>query len=195
MIRDPQHYMLGDIRLPSVTDVLRITGLSDYSMVRDDVLENARVRGQDVDEFLTGIDTGLIPEDLLPDPRLAGYVEAYKRFRAETPFEISECQVPKVEKGYRFAGTPDRVGLLDGKAAVVDIKCVHAVQPETAVQLAAYALLTGASARYSLQLRPDGTYRLKEYTKPRDLHVFLGALSVVHWKIDEGRIAWPPEES
>lgn len=189
MIRDPSKYTLHGVQIPSVTDVLRLSGLTDYSMVPADVLENARQRGQDVDEFATALDMGLLPDEIEPDPRIAGYVEAYKRFRREKPCEIVESQVPRIHETYRFAGTPDRVVRLEGALAIIDIKCTAAVMPETSVQLAAYAMLTGATRRFALQLRPDGTYRFPEYHDPNDLRVFLGALSVVHWKIALGRVS------
>ena len=57
--RDTSGYVVNGVRLPSVTEVLSIAGLTDFSGVPPGVLEKARVRGTQVHEITEWIDDGL----------------------------------------------------------------------------------------------------------------------------------------
>ena len=187
-MRDTSKYVVNGVRWPSVTEVLSITGLTDFSGIREDVLEKARVRGHDVHDWLHGVDMKVL-EGLTPDPRIAGYVDGYNRFRDEKKFEVIGVEQIVRNDTYMYTGTLDRTGLMDGERWLLDIKCVHSVQKESALQTAGYeAALKDHYKRAVLQLKPNGKYQLHPYTSRNDLHDFLSALRVAWCKIRWGRV-------
>jgi hypothetical protein len=187
-MRDTSKYVVNGLRWPSVTEVLAINGLTDFSNIREDVLELARVRGNDVHEWVHGVDMGVL-EGLKPDPRIAGYVDGYNRFRDEKKFEVVDVEKLVRHDTYMYVGMLDRTGLMDGEKWLLDIKCVHRVQQESALQTAAYEhALEERHNRAVLQLKPNGKYQLHPYTSRNDLHDFLSALRVAWCKIRWGRV-------
>ena len=77
---------------------------------------------------------------------------------------------------------------MKGVLAIIDIKTTAAMNPVTALQLAAYqeAYNAGrkekAQERWAVQLRKDGTYRLHQYKDRADLSVFLACVQIFNWK-------------
>lgn len=188
-MRDVSRYRVGGTRVPSVTEVLAISGLVDLSAIPFDTLERARQRGSDVHEWLEGIDLGLI-DDEKPDDRIAGYVEAYRRFRVETGFVPDLIEHPVVNEAHRYAGTLDRTGTLNGKRTIVDFKATAAVEAHVGVQLAGYALaLREPHERVALQLFPDSHYRMHHFRSREDGHDFLAAVRVTHYRLRHGLAA------
>jgi hypothetical protein len=194
VIRQTALYVVDGVRVPSVSEILKVSGMTDYSMVPPDVLENARRRGQAVDEWLTALDEGLIDQDHEPDPEIAGYVRGYKRFLRESDFKVEKIQTPMVSREWRFAGTSDRWGqfISTCRRSVLDIKCVARMMPETKAQLAGYALLAEPMLpraykidRWALRLTPEGSFELRHYTDRSDFDDFIAALRITVWKMRE----------
>jgi hypothetical protein len=179
--------VIGGKPVLSVTRILALADLVDYSTINENVLETARIRGRDVHEWLHGIEMGVL-EGLQPDPRIRGYVEGYVRFRNDKRFEVTSVEQVVLNPTYMYAGMLDRTGIMDGEKYLLDIKCVHKVMPESALQTAAYEnCLDERHKRAVLQLKPDGTYQLHPYTSRNDLHDFLSALRVAYCKVRWGR--------
>lgn len=187
MARDPSKYVIDGVRVPSVTEVLHINGLDDWSMVDPVVLEAARQRGQAVHEWTELLDQGFLTPEDRPDEPIAGYVEAYIRFKNETGFSVEQVEQVVLNETYRYAGMLDRTGKLNGKRALLDLKAVRSVTPATALQTAGYGeCLEEHHERYALQLRPDGTYRLTHYADRGDRHDFLSAVRLAWWRLNHG---------
>lgn len=209
-MRDVTQYQVDGARVPSVTEVLKLCGLVDYSGIDPEVLERARARGEEVHQWIELIEAG---EAATPtDPEVAGRVEAYRAFRESEAFEVYLSERPLVDPVYRYAGTPDLVGRMTkrDRPAVIDIKPPWDPESWWDLQVAGYALLieegathtdlaplfgdpdSGAARarpldRFVLQLRGDGTYRLNPPRDPRrDTLDFLAALRVAHWKLHHG---------
>lgn len=80
-------------------------------------------------------------------------LDADGRFQAETAFgnwemwakqsrlEIVEQEMQLVSERYRFGGTPDAIGKIDGVLCLVDWKTSNGVYSDMLLQLAAYRLL------------------------------------------------------
>lgn len=183
---DASHsYFLDGVRIPSVTEVLQGAGLTDFSAVPAAVLKAACAFGKAVHLACEFHDRGVLDEDAL-DPALKPYLEGWKKFKQFCDFAPNEIEQPIYSSTYRFAGTPDRVGLLCGGFAIVDIKS-GADNPATAIQLAGYALIVNdvikkPIIRIAVLLDRDGKYRIKEYRDKMDKDTFLAALSVYNWR-------------
>jgi hypothetical protein len=183
-------YRLDGAEVPSVTQVLR--GLYDFSDLRPGVLEHKRQIGEALHRAIE-LD---LKDDLdisTLDPGLVGYFDGWTRFRRETRFEylLSERQV--ASKKFRYAGTLDMGGLIDGAESLIDGKTTAALHPAVALQTAAYlnaasemGLIRSNARRYALRLKPDGTYVLDQHSDRNDFAVFLSCLSLHNWKNRHG---------
>ena len=179
------------MRVPSVTEILKLCGLSDFSHVEPEVLERKRQLGLAVHEWTEWLDEGRVSYRDTPAAEIAGYVDAYLRFRNEAAFEVSATEQVVVNEKYRYAGTLDRAGYFRASStpnelAVLDLKCVAQVSPATRLQVAGYSLASGIKGRASLQLRADGTYRLARYRDDHDLQDWLSCVRVAAFKLRHG---------
>lgn len=178
--------------LVSVTTVLKLAGLVHTDWYTD----TGRMRGTLVHQALEFDDLGELDGATL-DALLVPYVQAWRRFRAESGFLVVEVDgVPGVEvrlahASRGFAGTLDRVGVLNGRLTIVDIKS-GAPQPWIALQLAGYAELLRAGGnfldpvariqRVGVFVTADGGYKVQTYTDRDDFDVFDAALAVAQWR-------------
>ena len=186
-------------RLISVSEVLRMAGLVDFSSIPEATLETARQRGVDVHGFIEGLVTGMLDEDMAPDPRIAPYVGAWHKFRLATGFLPSSSEVRVLNQTYGYAGTLDLLGEMGGSGWLLDIKATAAVPSEAACQTIAYRMALsdqeptesgGKRKRGVIHLRRDGTWALVEHKNDReDQHNFLSALRVAQWRLAHGLVS------
>lgn len=162
----------GDITLPSVTQILDRAGLINKAWYT----RSGQVRGTIVHSITAMIDQGL--SVIWGDLDVAGYIAAYLTFKEESGFvPISvEKRVYDLELGY--AGTVDRIGTLQDKTVILDIK-TGAAEKWHGIQLQAYATaLDKKYPLYGLYLRENGTYRLQKHRNTRDLkNTWISALN------------------
>lgn len=184
---DEKHeYSVNGVKVPSVSEILSPLNADRYGAINPAVLRSAAEKGTAVHEMCEAIDYGIFTsemEDEIP-PELDGYVDAYIQFLFD--HEVYWEMVERIVACYRgvegeppiYAGTIDRFGIVDGKAAVVDIKTYASMTTEAQMtascQTALYrdALLNGKPGdsfhasqddsikRYILHLKKDGKYRL-----------------------------------
>lgn len=172
--------------VPSVTRVMR--PLDSYYRAAEKTLRPYAQRGTAVHELTEAYDvTGNKPLGM--DPKYAGYLKAWVDFRRDHAFKPIAIEERVFHPEHLYAGTIDRVGVLRGEVAIVDIKTSAKLGPAVGVQLAAYADAWNfdpsnreANARYAVQLCEDGTYRLVEYDSPHDWPAFLGCLHIMRWQ-------------
>lgn len=181
ILDDSHRYWFGQRELVSVTAALKAAGL-----VNDDwFTEEATLRGTYVHEACAMVDDDTLEMSSL-DQRVIPYVAAYDCFLRDMKPEWAyvEHRVCDANRGY--AGTLDRLGFLQGKWALVDLKS-GGHQAWHGPQTAAYARLvphaTGIKpTRFGLYLRADGTYRLEPFTDRNDESVFFAALQIAQFR-------------
>ncbi len=178
----PDHtYRFAGELVPSVTQVLKSAGIVDYSQIPQDVLLNAARRGTAVHRALEFFDRDELDEDSL-SAELRPYLEAYRSFLADSGFQPGHVENRVYHPLHRYAGTLDRLGVLNGEAVVLDFK-TGIVLPGHAIQLAAYNCCLPAPRRFrrfALQLTGEAKYKLIEFKASefqRDFEVFLAALA------------------
>lgn len=193
---DERHeYSVNGVKVPSVSEILSPLNADRYGAINPAVLRSAAEKGTAVHEMCEAIDYGIFTsemEDEIP-PELEGYVDAYFQFLFD--HDVYWEMVERIVTCYRgvdgeppiYAGTIDRFGIVDGKAAVVDIKTYASMTTEAQMtascQTALYRdaimakpTITGVEgetidtdalkhdeeipARYILHLKKDGKYRL-----------------------------------
>lgn len=176
-------YTVDGARLPSVTEIIRPIA-PDFSAIPPAVLERKRALGTAVHEACDLDDQDDLGE---VDDQLQGYVDAWRRFKAETGLQVTMSEQRLHHDALRYAGTLDRLVAIGDVMWLLDLKTSADPAPSYGVQLAGYAELlaaagTVADRRATLHLRADGTYRLCEFTNPNDLAAFRACLSLHHWK-------------
>ena len=179
-------YTLGGEILPSVTQIIKETGLAGDSNWTPDPFY--LIRGTLVHQATALLDRNDLDEASV-DPQIRGYLESYKRFLKETGFLPEVVEVPRFNPTLRYAGTPDRVGRLSGEGLVLDLKTGVSRPRWHKIQTAGYVLLSPEhpEKRAALYLGGDGTFSLVEHTDPHDSQVFLAALTVHRWKTEKKR--------
>jgi len=188
-------YTLDDVVVPSVTGILKASGLIDFSGIPESILEAARVRGTTVHQAIAYFNEGdLDLEQFQIDfPAYVGYVEAWLSFVSQRNFlpVLNEHRV--ASRRHQIAGTFDTIGLLDGHCALVDYATGRPEDVSKDLQTAAYLGLALEWAeepdadprlrqvlhqcpvikRYAVALRKDGTFQFCPYTDPADFRKFL----------------------
>ena len=185
-------YRVGGKVLPSVTEIIRSAGLVDFSKVPPETLRMAQERGKAVHAACHLYDHGTLDYASL-DPVIWPYLEAWDKFvrQADVTIHMTEHSVHSTRHGY--AGTFDRLALIAGKPAMIDIKTSEIISQATGVQIIAYVNAAEESGcglglpakkykRFAVHLYDNGKYELEPYTSEQDWPVFLAALQIFHFK-------------
>jgi hypothetical protein len=170
---EKHEYRLDGRVIPSVTQVLKAAGMIDDQWFD----EWSRERGKAVHKATELDDRGELDESTI-DPRIAGYLDAWRRFIFETGWKSNEIEKLVFSRFAWFAGTLDRIGRFptDRGLSIVDIKTGTPTRA---------AMDDGIRCGRSMAvyLRENGTYtKGNEADYQRDVSVFLGALAVTRWK-------------
>lgn len=157
-------YQLDGQPLPSVSEVIRFISREIYGEVSQFKLDQAADRGSRVHKLLEALDKyGTIecPESL------AGYLKAYLSFRNDHTVAWQQIERITYHPELGYAGTIDRLGLVDGKRMILDFKTSYTVhKPLVTAQQNLYKLAWEAQtgeqidAIAALHLKADGTYKL-----------------------------------
>lgn len=175
-----------DVRVPSVTEILKDNGLVDYSFCT----ELARERGSSAHEAIHFATEGELDRTSL-DPIITPFVNSAERFLADVEAEPIMAEAVVFSALFGYAGKLDLLCYLRRRRilAVVDWK-TGSVPPATGLQLAGYGgawhEMTGEPVmeRFAVQLTPehDVPYKIHEFTDRGDLAVFRGAAAVTNWR-------------
>lgn len=171
--------MLDGVEIPSVTKI--IAPLYDFSGISAERLEYASQRGIAVHKATELYDTGDLDEAAL-DPVIVPYLDAWKKFKAENNVTITDFETKLYNQTHKYAGTFDRVVIMNDERWVIDIKATAALSPAVGVQLAGYAGLTTVKRRGAVQLLPSGQYKLQEYSSKTDWPTFISLLTIFNWR-------------
>jgi hypothetical protein len=164
--------------VPSVTQIIRAAGLSDSRWYN----EHARMRGTAVHTAIQYLNEGTLDESSVI-PEVDAYLRGYRRFLQQTGFVVQAYEQRVFNPIYRYAGTMDLLGTLNGKSTVIDIK-TGSVPVWAGLQLAAYGacIPPGVHQRFALNLTEDSLYKLVPFADRNDFNVFAGACAVASWK-------------
>lgn len=183
-------YRFNGVVMPSVTQILKAVGLSDYSHIPADTLQKAAERGHVVHEIIELYERGILDESSI-DPALRGYFESYLRAKDAglLPERPSAIEKMVYSEKYKYCGMLDQ---MYGDDWINDLKTVRTPQPEIELQLSAYWF-----AEHPIPICPrklTGTYLHEDgsiadvveyrYNTP----VWCSALSVYRWKEKHGKL-------
>ena len=178
---EKHHFLVQGERWPSITQVLADMGFIDTRWFT----KASRDRGSHIHRIIHWHLIGELDEGSI-DPELWPYFEAWLRFESDTDFRPTETETPRISELYRFGGIPDSIGMLADREVIVERK-TGAAPHWVALQLAAQEVLCDRPLyRFSLQLKSNGQYRLKQYRDRTDRGVFLSALACWWWRNEGG---------
>lgn len=172
-------YTVGDRILPSVTEICSPITASKYA-APSAVVDYAASRGSRVHELCAMYDFDALPDEI--EAECLPYVQAWAAFCRDwrPTWELVEWSAYSAVDGY--AGTADRIGLIDGARCVVDIKTAASLDRASKValtaQLAGYRRLAQENglrmdgADFGVQLRKDGSYTVHSSQKIAERYRF-----------------------
>lgn len=192
---EPSHtYRYQGKEVPSVTQLLD-TALYNFAMVPEDLLQAAADRGTAVHLATELYDQDDLDESSL-QPEWVPYLDAWKKFRAESGFEIDFIERKVFHPTLHYAGTIDRGGRMNKQRWLLDLKTTSTVSHAAGVQLAAYEKAarendeiykgTRKIHRGVVQLKNNGTYRLVPFKEESDWNTFVALLNIHNWKKNHG---------
>lgn len=193
---EPLHrYTLDGVIVPSVTGILKASGLIDFSGIPESILETARRRGTTVHQAIDYDNQRDLDREQfrLDFPDYVPYFEAWLAFVAEAHYVpvFNEGRIASRRLG--VAGTFDTIGLLNGQAALIDyatgrpedvskdyqtaaylgIVLDWSAEPECDPQLQAFLQRWPSIKRYAVALKRNGAFTLHPYSDPADYRKFL----------------------
>lgn len=186
----------GGIRVPSVTQILQLSGAISYAGIKPDVLAHASWRGTLVHEACELWDQGVDVEDEMEIPaEVLPYFQAWQSFAREFDFvpDLENMEKPRIANvhGFVYGMKPDAPGWVNGIPTIVERKATAAKHASWGLQLAAYeAGLPRPKGcrnyqRLAVQLKPDGTFQPHVYQDPHDLDVFCHKHGSVTWNLNQ----------
>jgi len=188
-------YRLDGVVVPSVTQILRASGLIDFTGIPESILEAARVRGTIVHQAIALFNEGdLDLEQFAVDfPEYLPYLAAWQDFCRQRHFTalLTECRI--ASRRYQVAGTLDCLGELDGEPVLLDFATGNPADTAKDLQTSGYFVLALEWAeyadadprlkafftrhtllrRYGVRLEKTGAFSLHPYTNPSDMRQFL----------------------
>jgi hypothetical protein len=174
-------------RLVSITQAIASGGLTDSNWYN----ELATWRGSVVHACCEYDDQGDLLESTVPvDAK--GYLAAWRSARTQLGVKFTEIEQARMHPIYRYAGRPDRIGVLpNGDRVVIELKTGSSARWH-AIQTAAQANFfpePRTFRRFSVILSGDGTFSMHEYTKASfsaDWQCFQACLSIHNWRVING---------
>lgn len=180
-------YSLDGRIVPSVTQALTLAGLDDISRVPRHHLEHAAQIGSAVHTACEFLDEDDLDLNSL-DPAIVGYVLGYQKFKEQrgfAPILIERRGV--VSTGLPYGFCLDRIGILDNREVLIDIKTASRKQNWWGIQVAAYAnAIEFKGERLAIHVAKDGSYKLIPHEDAADFTAWQAALEIAHWKLAHG---------
>ena len=176
---ETHNYTVDGRPLVSVTQCLCYSGVVDTTWYND----WGRERGSAVHKAIEYHNDGDLDYDSL-DPNIVGYFDAYLKFKEQKRWFPSESELHVYDSVRGFAGTLDALGIMKNLVTIVDFK-TGPLTRAVGLQLSGYAIAlkatwgTVARQLVGIQLKIDGTYKIKSY--PFEPKVFLATLEVSRW--------------
>lgn len=163
-IEEGHQYMLGDMLLPSVSEIIAPLGAdlddSDLELKLEAAAERGTICHKLLELYLNGEKESEYPSEY------EGYADGIRLFLAEHKIVPYAIEKPICSKELMVAGTPDLFCEYDGKLTVIDYKFVSQIcKPKVKAQLNLYRRMLEEAGVFpeqliAVQFLPDGLYRL-----------------------------------
>lgn len=180
-------YKLDGLIIPSVTQIIKDAGLVNLDWINPGLLAEKADLGTKVHQTTEYYDTDTLNIEEL-HPILKAYLDGWIKFKEDYKFTPTEIELKLVHSLYKYAGTIDRVGLMNGILTLLDIKS-GSKQKSNAIQTAGYTLLYDQDKKKTEQIKkrmvvylsPEG-YKVEPHTDPNDIAIFHACLTICNYK-------------
>lgn len=180
-------YKESGLTIPSVTQIISDVKLIDLSFINEDLLKEKAELGNNVHLTTEMCDNDKLDISRL-HPVLMAYLNQWIKFKKDFNFLPLEIEPMYYHSAYKFAGRIDRVGFIEDKKSIIDLKTGMKFKSH-AIQTAGYKLLYNfkrekgemAKRRYCVYLTED-SYKVEENKEQTDEAVFLAALTIYNYK-------------
>lgn len=177
-----RHYFYGDRQLIGVGRVTSAIMPVDYSGINPAVLENARLRGQFVDEkFCQWLDTGTVTIDAGVQADWLDRLERLVTWWERSGLTCIQTQKVLMDDTKQYVGICDFVVTRNGLPAILDLKNTSKVEPTHRLQLGAYCEFDRCDAAGILHVTKDNVrlVELAAYQCREDWRTVKAAYEVV----------------
>ncbi len=169
-------YRVDGRLVPSVTSVLNAAGLTNPRFFT----QESRERGTAVHSAIHYLVQGDLDESSLCK-EVMRYFKAFVMFQNLTHFTTIFSEYTVYSGDFDYIGTLDLYGWLNGRRVIIDVK-TGSVPPTVDLQLWAYRRAAEemgckVDGVFSLNLRKDSSFRLKEHFDAHAFVMFLNALN------------------
>jgi len=179
-------YRLDGVEIPSVTQILKIAGLSNFDNVNLDLLERSIRFGIAVHKVIElkckgTLDESSVGEALIP------YAKQWDNFCLDYQYFSSQVEYRAFNHALRVGFCIDNIGSIDEAITIVDIK-TGAVKASDIIQACAYGYLYPAKRLIVLYLCED-KYKIldiKGQERRKGESIFLSALALYNFKKEKG---------
>lgn len=182
---DTHSYFLGDLPIPSVSEIIKPIYQKVYGEIDEETLKFAAQRGTRIHraiEFLSKYNFCGIDSDI------EGYIEAYKKFKNDhKDWHLLQSEYQTYHKFLLYGMTIDQVYDTPKGLVICDIKTTKIAHPTAwSVQLSGYK--AGYESHYdkvskivALQLLESGRYILHELQN--NFEIFLACLEIYKFEV------------
>lgn len=182
-------YRLDGSVIPGFSQVAEVMGITDYSGVREDYLELARVFGDALHYAAKLLDEEILDENTLSAP-LISCLDQYRKFLKDYSVKILKRYIerPIYSYRYRYGITPDRICTINDKLSVLEIKTTTALPPGVKLQTAAQKIAAEEyfglriKKRFCVLLPLEGNYKPYVFTNDNDYNSWLCFLGAYNWR-------------
>jgi hypothetical protein len=202
-------YFLDGHQVPSTTGILRDSGLIFLDGIPAFILEAARKRGSAVHQLVHYFN-----EDDLDwasvDAAYKPYVEAWIQYRQEAQLRVLLCEYRVASRRHRVAGTLDLLCEIGDDGWLIDYKSGDPEDVAADFQTSSYLGMAMEWAledprlaavlrrhtrwrRAAVRLMKTGSFRVTEYTDPRDYSRFQTLAAAWHIRHERGAIVQPDD--
>lgn len=177
---EKHEYDVLGTKLPSVTEICAPLTYSKYHL-DNAMVEQAARRGSVIHELCASYDRGDLEHEETVPADDAQYLLAWIKFCHDYQAKWEYVEIPMATRS--FAGTIDRIGIIDGKRVIVDIKTTASMDRANKISLCAqimgYVFLSwdndfdcSYSHSMGVQLKKDGTYSVIKTTAVESKYQF-----------------------
>jgi len=176
-------YKVDGVEIPSVTQVLKAAGLSNFDHVNQHVLEKSIQFGNVVHKTIELKCKGTLDESSVNDV-IKPYITQWDKFCLDYQYFSKQVEYRAYNSSLRVGFCIDNLGFIHATdTAIVDIKTG---QPKAAdiIQACAYGYLYPVTRLFLLYLNPDSykAFEIKRSDRKKGEQIFLSCLSLYNYK-------------
>lgn len=179
-------YRLDGVVIPSVTQLIKEAGLSNFDMVNPDLLLRSIQFGKAVHKAIELKSKGTLDE-LTVDPIISAYAYQWEKFVKDFEYKQSTTEFRSVNTALKVGYCLDSVGVIGDQSALVDIK-TGSPKPADLIQVSGYGYLYPSQRLLIVYLNYDSykVEEIKRLERKKYERIFLSCFNLWNFKKEKG---------